>query len=46
MSFKKRTSTEVLENEVLRGIFGPKTEEVTAQRRKLYNDELFTIQAC
>jgi hypothetical protein len=29
----------VLENRVLRGIFGPKMDEVTGDRRKLYNKE-------
>jgi hypothetical protein len=28
------------ENRVLRRIFGPKTDEVTGGRRKLYNEEL------
>jgi hypothetical protein len=30
----------VFENRVLRGIFGPKKEEVTREWRKLHNDEL------
>jgi hypothetical protein len=30
----------VFENRVLRGIFGPKREEVTGGRRKLHNEEL------
>jgi hypothetical protein len=30
----------VFENRVLRRIFGPKRDEVTGVRRKLYNEEL------
>jgi hypothetical protein len=30
----------VFENRVLRRIFGPKTEEVTGEWRKLHNEEL------
>jgi hypothetical protein len=30
----------VIENRVLRGIFGPKTDEVTRKWRKLHNEEL------
>ena len=30
----------VFENRVLRGIFGPKREGVTGERRKLHNEEL------
>jgi hypothetical protein len=30
----------VFENRVLRRIFGPKTDEVTGEWRKLYNEEL------
>jgi hypothetical protein len=30
----------VYENRVLRGIFGPKRDEVTMEWRKLHNDEL------
>jgi hypothetical protein len=30
----------VLENRVLRGIFGPKRDEVTGEWRKLHNEEL------
>jgi len=29
----------VFENRVLRSIFGPKRDEVTGERRKLYNEE-------
>jgi len=31
----------VLENRVLRGIFGPKKDEVTGEWRRLQNDELY-----
>jgi hypothetical protein len=30
----------VIENKVLRRIFGPKMDEVTEERRKLHNEEL------
>jgi len=30
----------VFENRVLRGIFGPKRDELTGECRKLYNEEL------
>jgi hypothetical protein len=30
----------VFENRVLRGIFGPKGDEVTGERRRLHNEEL------
>jgi hypothetical protein len=30
----------VFENRVLRGIFGPKRDEVTGEWRKLHNDDL------
>jgi hypothetical protein len=30
----------VFEDRVLRGIFGPKTDEVTGEWRRLYNEEL------
>jgi hypothetical protein len=30
----------VFENRVLRGIFGPKRDEVSRERRKLYKEEL------
>jgi hypothetical protein len=30
----------VFENRVLRGVFGPKRDEVTGERRKLHNEEL------
>jgi hypothetical protein len=33
----------VFENRVLRGIFGPKRDEVTGEWRKLHNDELHNL---
>jgi hypothetical protein len=33
----------VFENRVLRGIFGPKRDEVTAEWRKLNNEELYAL---
>ena len=37
---KEESSLRVFENRVLRRIFGPKTEEVTAEWRKLHNEEI------
>jgi hypothetical protein len=33
----------VFENRVLRGIFGPKKDEVTGEWRKLHNEELHNL---
>jgi hypothetical protein len=33
----------VFENSVLRGIFGPKRDEVTGERRKLHSEELHNL---
>jgi hypothetical protein len=33
----------VFENRVLRGIFGPKRDEVTGELRKLHNEELHDL---
>jgi hypothetical protein len=33
----------VFENRVLRGIFGPKRDEVTGEWRKMYNEELHNL---
>jgi hypothetical protein len=33
----------VFENRVLRGIFGPKRDEVTGDWRKLHNEEIHTL---
>jgi hypothetical protein len=35
----------VFENKMLRRVFGPKTDEVTAEWRKLHNDELCGLYA-
>jgi hypothetical protein len=35
----------VFENRVLRGIFGPKTDEVTGEWRKLHNEELHDLHS-
>jgi hypothetical protein len=35
--------TEGVENRVLRGMFGPKRDEVTGERRKLHNGELHNL---
>ena len=37
---KDGRSLRVFENRLLRGIFGPKREEVTGEWRKLHNEEL------
>ena len=37
------TRLRVFENGVLRGIFGPKRDEVTGERRKLHIDELYDL---
>jgi hypothetical protein len=35
----------VFENRVLRGIFGPKRDEVTGERRKLHSEELHNLHS-
>jgi hypothetical protein len=37
---KEERRLRVLENRILRRIFGPKRDEVTREWRKLYNEEL------
>jgi hypothetical protein len=37
---REKHSLRVFENRVLRGIFGPKRDEVTGELRKLHNEEL------
>jgi hypothetical protein len=39
----KKRRLRVFENRVLRGIFGPKRDEVTGEWRKLYNEELHDL---
>jgi hypothetical protein len=36
---KEELSLKVFENRVLRGIFGPKWDEVTGESRKLHNEQ-------
>jgi hypothetical protein len=40
MPLRKEHRLRVFENRVLRRVFGPKSDEVTGERRKLPNDEL------
>jgi hypothetical protein len=40
LTLREERRLRVLENRVLRRIFGPKTDEVTWERRKLHNEEL------
>ena len=40
MTLREERRLKVSENRVLRRIFGPKTEEVTGEWRKLHNEEL------
>jgi hypothetical protein len=35
----------VFENRVLRGIFGPKRDEVTGELRKLHNEEVYDLSS-
>ena len=40
LTLKEEGRLRVFENRVLRGIFGPKRDEVTGEWRKLHNEEL------
>ena len=40
LTLREKLRLRVFENRVLRGIFGPKTGEVTGEWRKLRNEEL------
>ena len=40
LTLREEDKMRVFENRVLRRIFGPKTEEVTGEWRKLHNEEL------
>ena len=40
LTLREERRLRVLENSVLRRIFGPKRDEVTEERRKLHNKEL------
>jgi hypothetical protein len=43
LTLRKEHRLRVFENRVLRGIFGPKRDEVTGELRKLYNGELHNL---
>ena len=45
LTLKEERRLSMFENRVLRGIFGPKTDEVTGEWRKLHNEELNTFTA-
>ena len=40
LTLREERRLKVFENRVLRGIFGPKRDEVTGEWRKLHNEEL------
>jgi hypothetical protein len=40
MTLRKEHRLRVIENRMLRRIFGPKRDEVTGEKRKLHNEEL------
>ena len=42
-TLKKERRVKVFENRVLRRIFGPKRDEITGERRKLHNEELYDL---
>jgi hypothetical protein len=43
LTLRKEHRLRVFENRVLRGIFGPKRDEVTGEWRKLHNWELYNL---
>jgi hypothetical protein len=43
LALREECRLRVFENRVLRGIFGPKRDEVTGERRKLHNVELHDL---
>ena len=43
LTLRKERRLRVFENGVLRGIFGPKRDEVTREWRKLHNEELYDL---
>jgi hypothetical protein len=43
LTFREELRLRVFENRVLRGIFGPKRDEVTGVWRKLHNEELLDL---
>jgi hypothetical protein len=45
LTLRKEHRSRVFENRVLRGIFGPKREEMVGGWRRLYNEELHKLYA-
>ena len=45
LTLREKRRLRVFENRVLRGIFGPKRDEVTGEWRKLHNEELNDLWA-
>ena len=43
LTLRKERRLRVFENGVLRGIFGPKRDEVTKEWRKIHNEELYYL---
>jgi hypothetical protein len=43
LTLKEERRLRVFENRVLRGIFGPKTDEITGEWRRLHNEELHDL---
>jgi hypothetical protein len=43
LTFREECRLRVFENKVLRRIFGPKRDEVTGERRRLHNKELYAL---
>jgi len=41
LTWREERRLRVFENRVLRGIFGPKRDEATGERKKLHNDPVF-----
>jgi hypothetical protein len=45
LTLREEHRLRVFENRVLRGIFGPKRDEVTGEWRKLHNEELHDLHS-
>jgi hypothetical protein len=43
LTLRKERRLRVFESRVLRGVFGPKRDEVTGEWRKLHNEELYDL---